>query len=131
MNWLELSGVGAAWATLAAGYGYWRHQQASSREERQAEALADLRAQMTREHDAVLSQMTRERDSITAQIKDIVNSLGDGYVGRREYDVAMRGFSDSIVGARKEIGAVSVQIGSVQSRVDELFTKVEFRKAPR
>lgn len=131
MNWVELSAALGIWATLGSTYGYWRHQQGKDREQRQADALAALRTQMTLEHDAVLGQMTRERDTITTQIKDIVRSLGDNYVGRRENDVAMRMVGEQLVEMGKQIGAVGVQVGNVQSRVDELFTKAEFRRTSR
>lgn len=130
INWPELLSAIAAWAAVASGYGYWRHQQAKSREERQAEALNALRAQMTLEHDAVLSQIRRETEGTNNQIRDIVKSLGDNFVTRRENEIAMRGINEQLIDIRKDVGAVGVQVADIQSRMFELYSNAAFRKAP-
>ncbi len=131
LDWVGLFGALGIWTTGIGALIGWLHKQAKAGRADLTRSISDLSSRMDAAHLAITNRMTKEHDAVRLQISDIVETTNQNYVPRREFDIALRGVESSITNARKDIGAVGESVNKIHERVDELFGKVEFRRAPR
>lgn len=117
-QWLAAAGVAAAWTGSVGGFFYWL-------DIKKTRALDDIRTEITmvaarasEEHRGLREKMISEHDEIHDTIKDMAKTIKDEFVHRREFDISIRNLEGGLTEARKEIGAVGVQVGEVHQRID-------------
>lgn len=108
---------------LISGFFYWLDAKKTAELAGIKADIKDAVVRSTAEHAAMRSHMVQEHAAITATVSDMAESIRNEYVHRREFDIEIRNLDAGVTDARKEIGAVGVQVGKVHERIDRMVDR--------